>query len=84
MRSRCLNLMTAFMKNKEVIDAKTLLYKTICLWCDIPLGSNNSVEDCVCLKCYQLLINAGVPEQEIFNPNAKKQYFSNDGQRDFL
>jgi len=38
----------------------------LCCWCSIPLGSANTVKERVCIRCYEVLRNAGITEEEIF------------------
>lgn len=39
----------------------------LCSWCGVYLSLVSSIGDSVCSRCYQLLVNAGVPEEEIFD-----------------
>jgi hypothetical protein len=36
-----------------------------CYWCSKPLPVSNT-KALVCADCYKLLLNAGIPEKEIF------------------
>jgi hypothetical protein len=38
----------------------------LCCWCDIPLAGVSHYKELVCIRCYQLLINAGLKDEEIF------------------
>lgn len=53
------------MNNKAVQILEDAI--TLCCWCGIPLGSANTVEKDVCLRCHTLLINAGITDEEIFS-----------------
>ena len=45
----------------------------LCDWCSIPLGSANTIEISVCVRCYKLLIRANLLNDEIFGSrNLKK------------
>ena len=43
-----------------------------CLWCSVSLAQEVSVRDLVCRKCYNLMLNAGLKESEIFGREEKK------------
>ena len=38
----------------------------LCGWCGVPLGSANTIRENVCLRCYRLLRDAGIADEEIF------------------
>jgi hypothetical protein len=44
----------------------------LCSWCGLELRPESSIGDSVCTRCYQLLINAGIPEEEIFGGKSNK------------
>lgn len=45
----------------------------LCSWCGIPLGSANHVRQSVCVRCYKLLINANLSDDEIFGSSSKEK-----------
>ena len=50
----------------------------VCLWCTRYLEAARSVKEKVCLKCYQLLLNAGLKETEILEQKEPKSKFAGD------
>jgi len=42
-----------------------------CIWCSIPLDSENSVKNLVCEVCYNLLLHAGISDREVFQKKKK-------------
>jgi len=45
----------------------------LCCWCSIPLDSANIVREGVCVRCYDVLLNAGITEEEIFAGRSNRQ-----------
>jgi hypothetical protein len=43
----------------------------VCIWCVKPLDAT-WINEMVCLKCYHLMMNAGLKEKEIFQQKKKK------------
>jgi len=50
----------------EKMETQNVKNVTLCVWCGIPLGSANIVRQSVCVRCYELLINADLSDEEIF------------------
>jgi len=44
----------------------------LCCWCGRSLDLSNTVKERVCVRCYELLTNAGIKDEEICS-NEKKQ-----------
>jgi len=38
-----------------------------CSWCGILLGSANLVSESTCVRCYKMLLAAGLTDEEIFS-----------------
>ena len=38
----------------------------LCCWCGIPFGSASLFKGEICVRCYKLLIGAGLKDEEIF------------------
>ena len=45
----------------------------LCSWCGIELRPESGIGDSVCTRCYRLLINAGISEEEIFDRRSDKK-----------
>ena len=58
--------------NQNQKEAKTRNVLTDCLWCSAPLEPETDVRGLVCRKCYNLMLNAGLKEAEIFQQKEKK------------
>jgi len=59
-----------------------------CDWCEKPLGADNTYRKSVCIRCYQMLKDAGIKEEEIFsvktrdnNRRVKAATNTNEGRR---
>lgn len=48
-------------------ESESERHPALCTWCAIPLGSANHYKKLVCVRCYKLLINAGLTDEEIFS-----------------
>ncbi len=59
------------MNNK--FEAKSFEDAQLCAWCGIPLGSANLVRQSVCVRCYKLLMNANLSDEEIFGTKDRKK-----------
>lgn len=57
-------------RNKE--EAETSRNLIHCLWCSVSLDRDAAVQKLVCRKCYDLMLNAGLKETEIFQQEEKK------------
>lgn len=60
--------------NKK-FEAKSFEDASLCTWCETPLGSANLVRQSVCVRCYKLLVNANLSDEEIFSSKDQKRKF---------
>jgi hypothetical protein len=44
----------------------------LCSWCDIPLAKASYYEESVCIRCYKLLVSAGLTDGEILKDKTKE------------
>jgi hypothetical protein len=44
----------------------------LCAWCAIPLTNATQYKGVVCVRCYKLLKNAGIKDEEIFKDTSKE------------
>ena len=44
-----------------------------CVWCSVPLTEAGAFIKKTCLKCYRLLLNAGLSDKEILNPELSRK-----------
>jgi hypothetical protein len=58
-------------ETKSPVEGST---PSLCQWCDTPLETVISRNHSVCLRCYTCLYEAGLNDEEIFNPKFLQDY----------
>ena len=54
------------------IDSQSRDNPKSCGWCGILLGSANLISKSTCIRCYKMLIAAGLTDKEIFSGETGK------------